>query len=165
MEVAQSLLLGRLAAVLLAPWGSGTSSSDNRGTLCTARPRHTLCSRQCSDRNALQVPWLPLEELVQGSALSLYSVRFLHKGTLACESGTRSGSLEVSSALKECGRPGATWHPALVLAFQKAAANCINGARTQSTVSFLLHKLERTNLVISSAVLTGACLQGVIMQA
>jgi len=36
---------------------------------------------------------------------------------------------------------------------------------TQSTVSFLLHKLARTNLVISSAALTGACLQGVIMQA
>lgn len=108
---------------------------------------------------------LPLEELVQGSALCLCSLRFLHKGTLACESNARSGAREVPSALKEHGRPGAAWHPVLVLAFQKAAANCINGACTQSTVSFLLHKLARTNLVISSAVLTGACLQGVIMQA
>lgn len=38
-------------------------------------------------------------------------------------------------------------------------------AAVQGSSPFLLHQLARTNLVMSSVALTGACLRGVIMQA
>lgn len=134
--------------------------------MCLSLP---LGSCRRTGRDALQVPGLlsALGRAALGSALFLSSLRFLRKMALACRA---MASFRPWLSLLLVGR---RWLRGGCLASGKPVLRRPEGsgqlhqrsACTQSTVSFLLHKLARTNLVISSAALTGACLQGVIMQA